>query len=58
MVKTSKSENCSSVMVDLEQVLIHFINESDRSASVLVVGIIIIVIVIIIIIASILILLS
>ena len=31
-------ENRSSSIVDLEQVLIHFISENDRSASALVIG--------------------
>ena len=38
MAITARSENRSSGIVDLEQILIHFINENDRSASVLVIG--------------------
>ena len=33
---TVRSENCS--IVDLEQVLIHFISEKNRSASAIVIG--------------------
>ena len=35
---TARSENPSSGIVDLEQVLIHFISENDGSASALVIG--------------------
>ena len=35
---TARSENRSSGVVDLEQVLIHFISENDGSASALVIG--------------------
>ena len=35
---TMGSENRSSGVVDLEQVLIHFISENDRLASALVIG--------------------
>ena len=35
---TARSENCSSGVVDLEQVLIHFISEHDGSASAFVIG--------------------
>ena len=38
MAFTARSENHSSVTVDLEQVLIHFISENDGSASALVIG--------------------
>ena len=38
MVITARSENRSSGIVDLEQVLIHFINENDRSAFALAIG--------------------
>ena len=33
---TARSENCS--IVDLEQVLMHFISEKNRSASAIVIG--------------------
>ena len=35
---TTRSENRSSGVVDLEQVLIHFISENDGSASAFVIG--------------------
>ena len=35
---TARSENRSLGIVDLEQVLIHFIRENDRSASQLLIG--------------------
>ena len=35
---TARSENRSSGVVDLEQVLIHFISENDGSASAFVIG--------------------
>jgi len=38
MAITARSENRSSGIVDLEQVLIHFISENDRSVSALVIG--------------------
>ena len=38
MAFTARSENRSSGTVDLEQVLIHFISEEDRSASAPVIG--------------------
>ena len=38
MAITARSENRVSSIVDLEQVLIHFISENDRSASALVIG--------------------
>ena len=38
MAITARSENRSSGIVDLEQVLIHFISENDRSASALGIG--------------------
>ena len=38
MVINARSENRSSGIVDLEQVLIYFISENDRSASLLVIG--------------------
>ena len=38
MVINARSENRSSGIVDLEQVLIYFISENDRSDSLLVIG--------------------
>ena len=38
MAITARSDNRSLGIVDLEQVLIHFISENDRSASALVIG--------------------
>ena len=38
MAITARSENRSLGIVDLEQVLIHFISENDGSASALVIG--------------------
>ena len=38
MAITARSENRSLGIVDLEQFLIHFISENDRSASALLIG--------------------
>ena len=38
MAITARSDNRSLGIVDLEQVLIHFISENDRSASALAIG--------------------
>ena len=38
MAITARFQNRSSGVVDLEQVLIHFISQNDRSASALVIG--------------------
>ena len=38
MAIAARSENRSSGITDLEEVLIHFISENDRSASALVIG--------------------
>ena len=37
MAITARSEHCSSGIDDLEQVLIHFISEKDRSTSAIVI---------------------